>query len=174
MCLRCGKPKHLKGEKCYAENAECRSCKGNGHFEKVCVKSGKAEFINHVFTMNNENKYEIQTFINDKPIKLLYDTGSSKSIIPENFYNRIDRPKLFESKQLFAYPNKPIATLGEIKVKMKIGTKTKICNLTVVPGRSTPILGKDLMKLFTIEPKFTINSITDVHAIESELLKKIQ
>lgn len=172
VCIRCGKSKHLKGEKCRAELATCRSCHTKGHFEKVCVRSGKAEFIHHIFYISNNNKYQVRAVINKKEINFQYDTGSGKSIIPESFYRIIGKPKLLKSKQLIAYPDKPIATLGDIKVKIKIGSKSEDCLLTVVPGNSVPILGKDLMEVFHLEPKFDVKYIDEnVRTLESQLLE---
>ena len=129
--------------------------------------------MNCIFYINNEHKYEVSAKIKNKNIIFQYDTGSGTSIIPEKFYARIGRPTLLKSKQLIAYPDKPIKTLGEIKVPVTIGSKTKLCHVTVVPGNSVPILGKDLMEHFNIEPRYVINKIdVDTRDIEHNLFKE--
>ena len=45
-CMRCGKPEHLQGEKCAANNAKCKDCHKIGHFYKVCQSSKKTRRAN--------------------------------------------------------------------------------------------------------------------------------
>ena len=45
-CMRCGKPEHLRGQKCAAKNAKCKECHKIGHFYKVCQSKKRTRRVN--------------------------------------------------------------------------------------------------------------------------------
>lgn len=52
-------------------------------FWKSCVRSGKAEIVNHIYNIEPDNKYEITAFVNSVQITFQSDTGSGETIILE-------------------------------------------------------------------------------------------
>jgi len=41
-CVRCGKQRHVEGQNCPAKKSKCRECQEIGHWDRVCINTGRA------------------------------------------------------------------------------------------------------------------------------------
>lgn len=60
MCLRCGYNRHHNTQDCKAIEKNCNSCGEKGHFERACVKTGKAK-IYHNSRQQDRQQIKIKT-----------------------------------------------------------------------------------------------------------------
>ena len=178
-CLKCGFPRHMKGESCPAASSSCHTCGLEGHFARVCIKSGKAivkkgkgKQVNSVETETREGtpssgeeesgvlntimaiksvsaKVEVQ--LNGRPITMLYDPGASRSIISKRMWIKIGSPPLKPTSSLVAYTNVTVDTCGEAVVAGKLKEKVQHLAVVVVRKHDFPLFGLDWCLSFGLE-----------------------
>ena len=120
----------MKDESCPVAGSSCHTCGLEGHFARVCIKSGnaivktgKGKQVNSVETGTREGtpssgeeesrvlntiraiksvsaKVEVQ--LNGRSITMLYDPGASRSIISECMWIKIGSPPLKPTRSLVA------------------------------------------------------------------------
>ena len=116
-CLKCGFPRHRKGEPCPAVGSTCHTCGREGHFARVCIKSGKAtvtkgkgrqvhsvEMGSREETPSSDSSSEssrvlntiraiksvsakVEVQLNGRPLTMLYDPGASRSISSDHSFS---------------------------------------------------------------------------------------
>eukprot|EP00731_Ephydatia_muelleri_P025384 Em0017g467a len=171
--------RHMKGESCPAVSSSCHTCGLEGHFARVCIKSGKAivkkgkgKQVNSVETETREGtpssgeeesrvlntiraiksvsaKVEVQ--LNGRPITMLYDPGASRSIISKRMWIKIGSPPLKPTSSLVAYTNVTVDTCGEAVVAVKLKEKVQHLAVVVVRKHDFPLFGLDWCLSFGLE-----------------------
>ncbi|KAL5487009.1 hypothetical protein EMCRGX_G019561 [Ephydatia muelleri] len=171
--------RHMKGEPCPAASSSCHTCGLEGHFARVCIKSGKAivkkgkgKQVNSVETETREGtassgeeesrvlntiraiksvsaKVEVQ--LNGRPITMLYDPGASRSIISKRMWIKIGSPPLKPTSSLVAYTNVTVDTCGEAVVAVKLKEKVQHLAVVVVRKHDFPLFGLDWCLSFGLE-----------------------
>lgn len=178
-CQVCGKNNHV-AKHCKYQNYKCRNCKQKGHLANICTKqinqiSNEEDIdelsedevdILEMFSLQSTHKNErvkpsmVELFIDDNYIEMELDSGAGISVIPMAFFKKyFDKSRLCSSKvRLKCYNGSIITPKGEIFAKMRFrGKEYRNCRLIVVEKVSTPLLGRDLIKLFKIKIDLTID-----------------
>ncbi|KII74278.1 hypothetical protein RF11_14762 [Thelohanellus kitauei] len=150
-CLRCGNKRHREGATCPAIQAECYYCRKIGHFGKGCLRAGTQikekikqptnnPYIKHDYFINtfrlgdnldvfdSNESIKIDVLINQKPVKMIVDTGASISCVGPAVWESLSKPSLMPRGIIKGYGNNPIRTLGTIMVEVKVGQDTSIAS----------------------------------------------
>lgn len=166
VCYRCGGNHYAN--KCKLSKVTCNFCKTKGHLKKMCLKlkkskdsvnavdhdnSSEIEYINNTLCTKS-SRFWVYPIVNNKKIKMEFDSGSAVSIISSKLYNEYfqDLPLLKTKIRLCTYSNNFLNVLGYITCSAAIGTETQQnLKLYVVSGKKAPLLGREWIKLFTWE-----------------------
>lgn len=170
-CYRCGAAEHKANDKsCPAKDSKCNSCGKVGHFSRVCKSSQKP--VNEVtvpemFVLSVENNFTadatklmcpvnitVPNTTDACDVKLLVDTGSGVSILPESVYNaNFSSVKLHSpTVQLVTYSKEKLNVLGCLRADVTHSDSTASTDFYIVKS-GTPILGMDLVTALQLQIK---------------------
>ena len=109
--------------------------------------------------------------VNNTPIKLIIDSGSPVTLIPQRLFNKITEVEELKTNYKDVNDNK--IDLGQTKALVKTNSTTLQLPLLITKANNTPLMGLDWMKWLRI----TLNTTTDdikIHNIKlDEIEKKI-
>ena len=157
-CRYCGTSHAVR--KCPAYGKECLKCGRKNHFSKVCrskeVTELKEEQKVEEKENNEENVYQItngrgptltKVKIDGCPIDMLIDTGSDVTIISEDMWQRIGKPKLsISSKILRQFDGSKIPLMGKCSVLLEHENKYIPVDIIVTKVKKTyGLLGNDVV-----------------------------
>ncbi|XP_028177592.1 uncharacterized protein K02A2.6-like [Ostrinia furnacalis] len=174
-CFRCGKPDHRANE-CGAINSTCRKCQKVGHLARVCLKrtqtnqiddglnSVSDESIADINLIKSEvtERYMITITIENRTIKMEFDTGASLSSMSLADYNALNiNKKIFKTDmKLRTYTGEIIKPYGVVYIKGIYKNQNFYGKLYIIDKNVDPIFGRSWMKELNIE-------LADVRLVES-------
>ena len=129
-CTRCGYSRHLRHEKCPAEDSVCHSCNNKGHYSSQCFfKNRKKANLDNledngddlddiaflvVVSGNQKSTWTATVSLEGKQVQFKLDTGAAVTAITEETYNVIQCPTLRKSsKALYGPSNQELHVLGQ-------------------------------------------------------------
>ncbi|KAL3247541.1 hypothetical protein MRX96_056972 [Rhipicephalus microplus] len=150
-CYRCGSTRHLaNSQECKARGKRCSKCHKMGHFQAVCgmrreqnVRTVRNDGASEegVLTVLAVRQVERRTLVVDvvvenEPLQLLVDTGSSVSILPDHVYrdkfaNRF--PLTAATATLRDFSKKKIPVLGWFTARVVRGKNSACLRFTLFP-----------------------------------------
>ena len=165
-CLFCGNKRHQRLSDCPANGKKCNACGKLNHFAKVCISSGRvpkndtrciqeeeaqSEDSNSSTNTSSIRQTGISTAkkvlvpvkLNNQTIDMLYDPGAAFSVIGKNIWQQIGAPALKKSRNLVAYTDIEIKTLGTAKINVHAFRKHKLLTVFVVEKNDIPLFGLD-------------------------------
>lgn len=165
-CKYCGKS-HLRLQ-CPAYGKTCSACKRRNHFAKVCrnkttqhlkqdsPKDDDSDTDSHVYMVkttamprtNTQKKTVTKTVtINDVKLEMQLDSGSDTTLIPQNFWRRLGKPKLSKSNiRLRQFDGSQIQTMGYFEGLLDYeGKYSPVIVNVAVCEKSHGLLGTDIM-----------------------------
>lgn len=186
-CVRCGDKNQTS--RCRPRASTCFKCGRQGHIARACrstatVPKNRAD-CRSVHQMDDlpetqpdvdectmwslrtagPGPMQIEAIVNDVPLVMELDTGTSVSIIGEPKFNAIFPGTSLEpsEERLKSYSGELSVVLGKITAADKVGTRESTLPLFVVKGTCPTLLGRDWMEAF----KITILKPEGVNAISS-------
>ncbi|XP_063363538.1 uncharacterized protein LOC134652296 [Cydia amplana] len=169
-CMFCGRDFHTNMNDCPAKGKRCNACGKENHFSSVCITSGRLKLKQnnttrqitrqtdsdddnfdeqsiHTFAVKRHNnpttKIMIPTQLNAKRVEMLYDPGAVHSVIGKNLWNSIGRPPLKKCKNLMAYTEVEIETLGTCEITVNAFNIQKVLTVYVTLRNDIPLFGLD-------------------------------
>ena len=169
---KCGAPNWSKQPECAARGKKCAKCGKLGHYAKCCRSMRK---INHIAdeeavsadeddwtpnkihsiqqkinSMGATNKNGIPFFkrtlmVNNRPKKLIVDTGSPVTLIPKLNFNKITAIKLVSEDHRDVNDNK-IKFEGKTLANIEIDGKSKQLELLITTKHTHPLLSLNWKK----------------------------
>ena len=106
-CGQCGAPNWSRQHTCPAKTAECRNCKRRGLYEKMCRSMKRVKHVDRTTSSTEEDNWEYDRIqridntsqkkgfcnatllVNNVPIKLIFESGSPVTLIPERLFSKI-------------------------------------------------------------------------------------
>ena len=187
-CMNCGKEYPHMNYKCPAEGKICNFCHKKNHFESVCRAkkrqgkprplhnvensdngvngSSESESDDYLFGLSNVNKVtsrpKIKVKLNDNPVCILVDTGSSINVIDESTYQSMkSKPKLSKSDtKAYAYgTDAKVSLLGMFQATVETESKLTTAPFYVAQGKS----GNLLSYMTSVD----LQVIPEIHAVEN-------
>ena len=185
-CRNCGKDYPHKNSKCPAEGKSCNFCHKKNHFESVCrakkrqtisktvhniensdnSSSSDEETGGYLFGLSNVNSVtsrpKIKIKVNESPICILVDTGSSINVIDECTYKSMtNQPKLSKSDtKAYAYgADAKVTLLGKFQATVETESKLTTAPFYVTQGNS----GNLLSYMTSVD----LQVIPEIHSLET-------
>lgn len=168
-CNSCGFSNH-NFVTCKYKEYKCKLCHKKKHLAKMCWKNkNNNNFVEvedeisasdhevaemYFVSVNNEflDPMKIQVLVNNKPLLMEIDSGSRRSMLPEQLYLEKFKEYILHASltRLKTYEQNIIIPQGEIEVDINYKDNCKRCKLIIVRNGTTPLLGRDLMHLFDL------------------------
>ena len=183
-CKFCGKTHEMKKEKCPAYGDKCTFCKGNNHWERVCLKKKRQEKA-HMIGQNSDTDSDEYVFsvgrrdskiikaemiIDGKPVVCQIDSGASVNVISAK---HVGNRKLSDTKtSLHVYNGAAIETLGKVNLDVHNPktNQTWKTEFMVVKQDLTTLIGKttsESMNLITVHYNhLSIAQVEDTTRVE--------
>ena len=150
-CTRCGRDKHLSGDRCPARNVICHSCKKIGHFSAQCFSRSKTASA-HEISMDSaylstlsgelESIWSTTLRLEGTNVKFKLDTGAEVTAIREETYQALRGIHLMEStKMLYGPSHQPLNVLGQFRSMLSKGHMSSEQTIFVVKGLKMNLLG---------------------------------
>ena len=121
-------------------------------------------YVFKIDKQNEGNKHQIQ--INDNPVNVLIDSGSTINIIDQTTLETLNpKPPLTTSKvKIYPYKaSKPLQIIGQFTTKIHSEDKSTMAKFQVVPGSSGSLLGRttsEELDLLRVGPKPSLHQVT--------------
>lgn len=159
-CASCGKTDHSR-EDCRFKNYTCHFCNKQGHIQSACRKRSRAQSthdrrasasssiqVGHVTiqaTTDVERRRFIQVEIDGNSCEMQVDSGSDRTIVPEQFWKQQlkEFPLSSTSFRAINASGKPLHIIGERKCKIRALGQTAECTLYVAEDVRSPLYGTD-------------------------------
>ncbi|XP_052750706.1 uncharacterized protein K02A2.6-like [Galleria mellonella] len=104
-----------------------------------------------IATLNKLEQAEIQSQqLNNKLVEMLYDPGAVRSVIGKRLWETIGRPSLKTCKNLVAYTDVKIETLGVCDISVKAFNTVKVLSAYVTQHNDLPLFGLDWCLQFNL------------------------
>ena len=152
----------------------CRLPKRIQHVDKVSSSAEEDNWdYNKIQRINNKKNGEYlhtTLLVNNAPIKLIIDSGSPVTLIPQRLFNKITEVEELKTNYKDVNDNR-IDFLGQTKVLVKTNNTTLQLPLLITKANILPLMGLDWMKRLGI----TIKTITDdieIHNIKMDETEK--
>ena len=147
-CSRCGREQHAR-DKCPARDATCHCCKKKGHYSSKCYSKKRIEEVTagldaaYLDTLSaNGTSWEIQLLLEGTEITCKLDTGAEVTVISEQTYAAIKKPRLFPpSKSLYGPSRQPLEVIGQFTGTFSHKGKSILHPVFVVKKLKTNLLG---------------------------------
>ena len=157
------KTRKAKEEEAQNQVTEDEYDSGEDH-EKVNSLNGLYSGLTGVLTVTSEEDADnppiyIHTKVNNRRLKLLYDTGAGVTVVNKSIWAQIGKPKLHACDNLRSY-NGIVKTLGKCLVEAKLHGESRKLWITVVE-KGKCLLGRDWMKSFKVHVWTTLNRAND-------------
>ena len=192
-CYKCGgifENKHLNV--CPAIGRTCYNCGKANHLSKVCRSAKKVQniqeeneitseivkedclslnIVNKVSTGSRANKVQVK--LNDVPIQMIIDTGSSIDVIDKNTFNRINKHNKIclkrSSLKVFSYgSDKPLCMMGMFETTIESSKRIAPCTVHVINKENAG----NLIGLNTVNTLFNIKITNQIANISDKTKKK--
>jgi len=168
QCWCCGRNNHTKIS-CYFKNHKCSICNVVGHTEKMC----KRKSINNVESDEDEvffvcNKEQCNDFmrtvnINEIPIDMLIDTGSSRTIINKASAIKCNAVIEPSSQTLLDYGGNEVKIEGQIRARFQFNDYFDNNQPVIVVNEGKNILGRDILSKLSSNFVLQINDQFKAH-----------
>ena len=191
-CFRCGA--NHDPNACKYKEETCFNCQKKGHIKTVC-RSKKAPACNLIQDNDDDESdvlpmysayhivnakeppVEVSVEINSKPLQFEVDTGCPVTLISEETLSNVYEGKVPQLKKsvlrLKSYTGQQLKTLGMVETEIQYQNHTQVVPLTVVEGNGPSLLGRDLIREFSVM-KISQRNLTlqDVLSKHEEVFKK--
>ena len=191
-CFRCGA--NHDPNACKYKEETCFNCQKKGHIKTVC-RSKKAPACNLIQDNDDDESdvlpmysayhivnakeppIEVSVEINSKPLQFEVDTGCPVTLISEETLSNVYEGKVPQLKKsvlrLKSYTGQQLKTLGMVETEIQYQNHTRVVPLTVVEGNGPSLLGRDLIREFSVM-KISQRNLTlqDVLSKHEEVFKK--
>ena len=191
-CFRCGA--NHDPNACKYKEETCFNCQKKGHIKTVC-RSKKAPACNLIQDNDDDESdvlpmysayhivnakeppVEVSVEINSKPLQFEVDTGCPVTLISEETLSNVYEGKVPQLKKsvlrLKSYTGQQLKTLGMVETEIQYQNHTRVVPLTVVEGNGPSLLGRDLIREFSVM-KISQRNLTlqDVLSKHEEVFKK--
>ena len=152
MCKFCGNAWHQKLSECPARKVTCHKCNSVGHYAKVCKSKKRVHHVTEGI-MTVSPKQARPNFrlvdINGKTVRMLWDTGSSCTVISSAIARTINVKITHAECHLEAYDKHVMNCIGEATVSLKLDPNDSQARSLVVRivecDRDYGLLGRDAM-----------------------------
>ena len=141
QCYGCGETGHIKYDnECPARGIKCNYCNREHHLEKMCQAKNKSRNSNntyqnqkpkevkmlqktaneeYLFSLNPEDKYDVELLVDEIPVKFKIDSGASVIVVPQQVGRELEKSgnlKIHKTDvNIFTYgSNKPMSLEGVI------------------------------------------------------------
>ena len=188
-CWKCGGSHYVRV--CSFANHKCGQCGQTGHKEGFCASSKPRKPIHHrrgkgkqrgrgtsadkcrsksVFCVQNQTTWEsrrkfVNVLINEKPIRLQYDSGSDLTIISPEIYDALGRPKGTKPlEKTKGATNTVLPIILEVAVTATFMGITHTCRLFVTTIPNLNLFGIEWIELWDLWNR----PINDVLQVRSE------
>ena len=192
-CFRCGGQFH-DADKCRYKNEECFKCHKKGHKASKCPsnrkpgrrngrKSGNTyhmetteeeeEYTMFHMTTKEKEPYRAELKLNGIHTSMEVDTGAAAAIINEETYrDRVkNRPQLETAKvKLRTYTDELVKVIGTLNVIVKYEKQEEDLQTLVVGGSGPNLLGRDWLRVLTLNWKELFKMKVDKSNQESSLV----
>ena len=178
-CECCGSTRHTR-KSCWFRNKICFNCGFKGHKGTYCRKrKQKTDRVNTLRAKKvkpsekrSEKRKYVDVLINGHTVTLLLDSGSDISIIDEDIWKKIGRPKLMEtSKMAKSVCGRKLDFKGELRCNISFLDQTYKSKVYVVPGRNTCLFGVDLIVLFNLWERPANSFCNKLNMVKSSQMK---
>ncbi|XP_046968007.1 uncharacterized protein K02A2.6-like [Vanessa cardui] len=174
-CFRCGRIGH-RANTCRSLHDTCYKCGRKGHLAKVCLKRRNEanqieeqvnnkmdEDLGEINIINGEivDKYMITVNIENRNIKMEFDTGAALSSISLNDYKKLQiNRKIFKTDiKLKTYTGEIIKPIGVAYVRCYYDNQRFYGKLYIINKNVDPIFGRSWMKELQVD-------IANLHSID--------
>ena len=187
-CGQCGAPNWSRQHICPARTVECRNCKKKGHYEKMCRLPKRIQYVdkisssaeeddwdyNKIQSINNNKKKKEDFFhatllFNDVPIKIIIDSGSPVTLIPQKLFKDFSEVTKLNTSYKDVNDNK-IEFRGQTLATVKLNNTTLQLPLLITKANITPLMGLDWMNRLGI----ALNTTTENFKIQNIKLDETQ
>ena len=174
-CTRCGRDKHLSGDRCPARNVICHSCKKRGHFSAQCFTHSRTASTHEVSSMDSaylgtlsgklESSWTTVLKVEDIDVQFKLDTGAEVTAIKEETFRSLRRVHLKEStKRLYGPAHQSLNVLGQFCSTLSNGQASSVQTIFVVKDLQTNLLGLPAITALQLVSK--INETTSSQGIK--------
>ena len=197
-CERCGhkghaaarcRTKNLRGGSSSRRSGSSRGKGGSqqnrGRGKSQQVRSIQEEesddecyYVWSVNEKNSENECTIEFLVDEKPVRMLVDSGSTCDIVPESVFKMLNKELVKSKRNVYAYNSDvPLDVLGLADVTIRVpetgeSLKTK---LTVVKGSPMPLLGRNTaIKLGVLRIGVETNKVCALNAVGDVTIEKLK
>ena len=177
-CIHCGKSNHAS-DNCFYRDATCHNCNKKGHIKPICRSSpnlprrsrvhnvGNSDtpdpedvqlhnidtiHMNHV---NRISPYMTSIVIENQPVTMEIDTGSSVSIMNKSDFQRLNIKKQVRPTDvvLSTYTKEKIRLWGVCTVDVQHGNQQTELDLYILDSthQTVPLLGRPWMELLKLD-----------------------
>ena len=162
VCKYCGT--HHPPRNCPAYGKTCNNCGGRNHFSKVCKKQKsksshhvdnlhetyndlEEQSVHQVFSLNAGKSSMKCIKMNNRILQMQIDTGSDVTIIPKNFWEELNKPKLSKVRiTLKQFDGTKIDTLGRFTAVLEVDGHLKPVDVIVTKcTKSHGLIGTDML-----------------------------
>jgi hypothetical protein len=178
-CKVCGRGNHM-AQDCRFKDYKCHVCGVQGHLAPVCSRKRDGHRVQNYMEDQDESIFCIKSdglkpiylpiTIFNKQFSFQLDSGASVSVVSEEFWqSNLEEVALEPSKRnLFVYHEAKLDTIGCCQIPIEYNNVVKEIELFVVRNGRVPILGRDFMKLYSIE--FIQSQINNLSSTNLEYL----
>lgn len=162
-CMTCGSGTHQRSD-CRFRNATCNHCKRIGHLQRVCRAKHKTTSITNrvkatikLSHVSDDTKRlplsaEINLIVNGRNIVFEIDTGASVTIVNEQLWKEVGKPKLRASNlSLTCYSGVNLKVRGICDLDVKIGDLRYNLSAVIIEGMKKPLLGLAWLKQLRLD-----------------------
>lgn len=119
--------------------------------------------------------------INNKKVRMEFDSGARVSTINSHLWKKLGRPTLKPIKGLTAYENTPLKVLGEVELSVSVSEARRRAKAAVIDTKDVPLFGLSWVLIFRLKlpEQVEINAIQeerkqtlDGEAVKRELARK--
>jgi hypothetical protein len=124
MCYRCGK-NHLRKDCKVNPEVRCNHCSKIGHLSVACMKKSQRnvnqveheEFNSLFMVKTSQPGYFVPVQLQSRTVDMMVDTGASLSIVNEEIWKELGKPKLKPVEvPLITYSKNKVDTLGKCNI----------------------------------------------------------
>ena len=171
-CFKCGRDDHLANDEKYrAKGAECRKCKKIGLYAKYGRSSGaekeerKVKAVQQTCqdTVEYHHEYvyyadkdggldfKIDVEINGKPVEMIIDTGSARTLLPKCWFrDNINSPLKQSNAKFLAFGGGELNCLVTFNANVKCKTQEIVEPVFVIDVDGPPLLGRSVIQALNL------------------------
>ena len=152
----------------------CRLPRRIQHVDKASSSAEEDNWdYNKIQSINNKKKgdyFHVTLLVNNAPIKIIVDSGSPVTLIPQRLFNEITKVKKLETNYKDVN-NNTIEFVGSTEAMVRTNNTTLQLPLLITKANITPLMGLDWMKRLEISLN-TTNENIKIHNIRMDDTEK--